>query len=143
MPHNILLHSSLIQTRSYPRTTAGKRLAIRVGPPLGRSLGRARLVRLCTQGASRAMLQGPVHAALVQRGRTRVSSFHTERPGACVRRVIMGLASGASGASHTVVGPGTYAWVARSAWKCLVPDSASSCSHRSVLAVAVAPSPAS
>ena len=32
MPHNIILHSSLIQTRNYPRTTAGKRMAVRVRP---------------------------------------------------------------------------------------------------------------
>ncbi|KAK9838572.1 hypothetical protein WJX81_008036 [Elliptochloris bilobata] len=31
MPHNIVLHSSLIQTRGYPRTTAGKRMAVRYG----------------------------------------------------------------------------------------------------------------
>ena len=34
MPHNIILHSSLIQTRNYPRTTAGKRMAVRVRPAL-------------------------------------------------------------------------------------------------------------
>ena len=38
MPHNIILHSSLIQTRNYPRTTAGKRMAVRVRPaPVGSS----------------------------------------------------------------------------------------------------------
>ena len=38
MPHNIILHSSLIQTRNYPRTTAGKRMAVRVRPaPVGPS----------------------------------------------------------------------------------------------------------
>jgi manganese transport protein len=30
MPHNLYLHSSIVQTRSYPRTTAGKREAIRL-----------------------------------------------------------------------------------------------------------------
>lgn len=34
MPHNIVLHSSLIQSRGYPRTTAGKRMALRVRLPL-------------------------------------------------------------------------------------------------------------
>ncbi len=29
MPHNLYLHSALVQTRNYPRTTAGKREAIR------------------------------------------------------------------------------------------------------------------
>ncbi len=29
MPHNLYLHSSIVQTRSYPRTTEGKREAIR------------------------------------------------------------------------------------------------------------------
>jgi len=29
MPHNLYLHSSIVQTRNYPRTTAGKREAIR------------------------------------------------------------------------------------------------------------------
>lgn len=31
MPHNIFLHSSIIQTRAYTRDTAGKRLAIKYG----------------------------------------------------------------------------------------------------------------
>jgi manganese transport protein len=30
MPHNLYLHSSIVQTRDYPRTTAGKREAIRL-----------------------------------------------------------------------------------------------------------------
>ena len=30
MPHNLYLHSSIVQTRNYPRTTAGKREAIRL-----------------------------------------------------------------------------------------------------------------
>lgn len=31
MPHNLYLHSSIIQTRAYPRTGAGKRMAIKYG----------------------------------------------------------------------------------------------------------------
>ncbi|KAG2450724.1 hypothetical protein HYH02_004562 [Chlamydomonas schloesseri] len=31
MPHNLYLHSSVIQTRAYPRTTAGRTLAIKLG----------------------------------------------------------------------------------------------------------------
>ncbi|HEX4155005.1 MAG TPA: Nramp family divalent metal transporter [Acidobacteriaceae bacterium] len=31
MPHNLYLHSSIVQTRDYPRTSAGKREAIRFG----------------------------------------------------------------------------------------------------------------
>jgi len=31
MPHNIFLHSSIIQTRAYKRTTTGKKMAIRYG----------------------------------------------------------------------------------------------------------------
>ncbi|KAK9815840.1 hypothetical protein WJX72_010582 [[Myrmecia] bisecta] len=31
MPHNLYLHSSIIQTRAYPRTPAGKRMAVRYG----------------------------------------------------------------------------------------------------------------
>lgn len=31
MPHNLYLHSSIIQTRAYPRTTLGKRMAVRYG----------------------------------------------------------------------------------------------------------------
>ncbi len=31
MPHNLYLHSSLVQTRDYPRTTAGKKMAIKFG----------------------------------------------------------------------------------------------------------------
>ncbi|GIL44555.1 hypothetical protein Vafri_2087 [Volvox africanus] len=31
MPHNLYLHSSVIQTRAYPRTSRGRRLAIRLG----------------------------------------------------------------------------------------------------------------
>lgn len=31
MPHNLYLHSSIVQTRDYPRTPAGKREAIRMG----------------------------------------------------------------------------------------------------------------
>src|SRR3546814_15306433 len=29
MPHNLYLHSSIVQTRDYPRNDAGKRMAIR------------------------------------------------------------------------------------------------------------------
>ncbi len=29
MPHNLYLHSSLVQTRAYPRTTEGKKMAIK------------------------------------------------------------------------------------------------------------------
>ncbi len=29
MPHNLYLHSSIVQTRNYPRTTAGKKMAIK------------------------------------------------------------------------------------------------------------------
>jgi manganese transport protein len=31
MPHNLYLHSSIIQTRGYPRTMLGKRMAIKYG----------------------------------------------------------------------------------------------------------------
>ncbi len=31
MPHNLYLHSSVIQTRAYPRTVPGRKLAIRLG----------------------------------------------------------------------------------------------------------------
>jgi manganese transport protein len=31
MPHNLYLHSSIIQTRDYPRTTEGKKMAIKYG----------------------------------------------------------------------------------------------------------------
>ena len=31
MPHNLYLHSSIIQTRSYPRTLLGKKMAIKYG----------------------------------------------------------------------------------------------------------------
>ena len=31
MPHNLYLHSSIIQTRGYPRTMLGKRMAIIYG----------------------------------------------------------------------------------------------------------------
>ena len=31
MPHNLYLHSSIIQTRGYPRTMLGKRMAITYG----------------------------------------------------------------------------------------------------------------
>lgn len=31
MPHNLYLHSSIIQTRAYPRTVAGKKMAIKYG----------------------------------------------------------------------------------------------------------------
>ncbi|NBX36823.1 MAG: divalent metal cation transporter [Planctomycetes bacterium] len=30
MPHNLYLHSAIVQTRAYPRTTEGKRLAVRL-----------------------------------------------------------------------------------------------------------------
>lgn len=31
MPHNLYLHSSIVQTRAYPRTSDGKALAVRIG----------------------------------------------------------------------------------------------------------------
>ena len=31
MPHNLYLHSSIIQTRAYPRTARGKRMALTYG----------------------------------------------------------------------------------------------------------------
>jgi manganese transport protein len=31
MPHNLYLHSSIIQTRAYPRTRTGKRMALLYG----------------------------------------------------------------------------------------------------------------
>ena len=31
MPHNLFLHSSIIQTRAYPRTAPGKKMAVRFG----------------------------------------------------------------------------------------------------------------
>jgi hypothetical protein len=80
--------------------------------PPGRSLGRVACPRFAREAQAASRCRGTSHAALQQRGRTRVSRLHVERPVASVRRVCMRLARAVS---HIVVGPLMLAWVMSSA----------------------------
>jgi len=103
MPHNLYLHSSLAQTRSFDRTEAGKREAIRFG---GIDSAFALTLALLVNAAILILAAAAFHAA----GRTDVTeieqAYHLLEPmlGAGLASILFGVALLAAGQNSSLTG---------------------------------------
>ncbi|KAG2450474.1 hypothetical protein HYH02_004975 [Chlamydomonas schloesseri] len=103
MPHNLYLHSSVIQTRAYPRTPAGRSLAVRLG---GLDSTLSLLLAFCINSAILILAAAAFH----EHGRTDVADIGdaynllASSLGAKAASILFGVALLAAGQNSTITG---------------------------------------